>query len=236
MSRTQRLKNDDEYLVDSLIESLMSKFFPSEKPHNLDLTDFPETATQAAIVLSPSDLLTVFYALYPKYRPHSASQPHHIPTPSRHARKPSDESNKSEVARSSSDYIRPILKKTHMFDFHEGSTSSQSETERTPSDSDCLTIAEHEDVDMYGLSVKAAMDEMKRRLSPESCSGERHPCQEMWVTLYISDDALTLSPVPAFELSETAYAEEQDVIISKEEDGVIETAVLKVAANELGQR
>ena len=123
-----------------------------------------------------------------------------------------------------------------MFDFHEGSTSSQSETERTPSDSDCLTIMEHQDADMYGLSVKAAVDEMKRRLSPESCLGDRHPCQEMWVTLYISDDAMTLSPVPAFELSETVHAEEQDMIISKEEDGVIETAVLKVAANAPVQR
>ena len=236
MSRNPRLKNDDEHLVDSLIESLMSKFFRSEKPHNLDITEFPDTATQAAIVLSPSDLLTIFYALYPKYRPQSTSQPHHVPTTSRHTRKPSDESNKSEIARTSSDYIRPILKKTHMFDFHEGSTSSQSETERTPSDSDCLTIAENEDMDMYGLSVKAAIDEMKRRLSTESCSGERHPCEEMWVMLYISEDALTLSPVPAFELSEPTLAQEEDVIVSREDDGVIETAILKVAANAPVQR
>ena len=85
-------------------------------------------------------------------------------------------------------------------------------------------------MDMYGLSVKAAIDEMRRRLSPECCSGEKHPCQEMWVTLYISEDASTLSPVPAFALSEPAPAEE-DVIISKEDDGVIETAILKVATN-----
>ena len=72
----------------------------------------------------------------------------------------------------------------------------------TTSEPDSPAIAENAEVDMYGLSVKAAVDEMRRRLGPDCCSGERHPCDDMWATLYISMDGSSLSCIPDFELME----------------------------------
>jgi hypothetical protein len=50
----------------------------------------------------------------------------------------------------------------------------------------------------------------------------------MWVTLFIAEDGLTLSSVPDFELSETIN-ENEEVIVSRDADTHIESALLKLA-------
>src|SRR6266496_5176903 len=225
MCRQPRYEREDEHTIHMRIDALMTKFFPKDPGHNTMGDDISAKSPQTAIVLCPSDVLTAFYALYPKHRAKKSLQ---APSTSKHARKPSDESAKSEIGRLSSDLIRPILKKNHMFDLHDGSTSSQSEAEHTPSEPDSPTIAENEDVDMYGLSVKAAVDEMRRRLGPECCSGGKHPCDDMWATLYISMDGSSLSCIPDFELMEGSNHTEEP-IVGREEDAIIEEALLKIA-------
>ena len=228
-SRNSTHATEDELTVHTLVDSLKSKFFVARscEPDN---DEIQEEVVQRAIILCPSDVLTAFYALYPKHRPKEAPKP---PSSTKHARKPSDESSKSEVTRASGDYIRPILKRTHMFDLHDGSTSSQSEAEHTPSEPESPAAAESEEVELYGLSVKAAIDELKRRLGYECCSGERHPSDEVWVALYISHDGSSLSRLPDFELSEPRFNDNDndEVLISRDEDQVLHTTVVKLATS-----
>lgn len=113
-----------------------------------------------------------------------------------------------------------------MFDLNDSSVSSQSELS-APSEEETLDV-EREEIDMYALSVKSAIDEMKRRLGPEGCLGERYPCDEMWTTLYVSEDALSLSPTPDFEQADAAQ-DDGPVIISKEDDAIIQRALIKLA-------
>ena len=225
MCRQPAYEPEDEHLIHMHIDALMEKFFRRDPCDQTTGDDTCGKCPQPAIVLCPSDVLTAFYALYPKHRPKQSLQ---MPSTTKHARKLSDESAKSsEVVRLSSDLIRPILKKSHMFDLHDGSTSSQSEAEHTTSEPDSPAIAENEDVDMYGLSVKAAVDEMRRRLGPDCCSGERHPCDDMWATLYISMDGSSLSCIPDFELIEVSNHVEPP-IVGRDEDVIIEEALLKI--------
>jgi hypothetical protein len=224
-SSSDKLMKGDELAILSHLHTLTATFFPNNPSEAIDSAD---TVTQPAIVLCPSDFLTIFYALHPKFRP-SSKQPLQVPTTSRHTRKPSDESTKYELPRLSNDYIRPILKKSNMFELHEGSTSSQSEGEHVISEMDSPNT-DHEEMDLYGLSIKAAVDEMGRRLGKDGCSGERHPCEEMWVTLYISKDGLSVSCAPDFEIS-GGRDEDLEVIVSRDEDVAIETALLKLAEN-----
>lgn len=226
MCRQAAYELNDERGIHRHLDALMTKFFPVVPCNNTSQDDRGERTPQSAIILCPSDILTAFYALYPRHRP---KHTHQVPSTNRHARKPSDESSKSEVVRLSSDHIRPILKKTHVFDLNEGSTSSLSEAEQTSSEPESPAIAE-EDLDMYGLSVKAAIDEMKRRLGDECCSGENHPCDEMWATLFIPCEGSSLSCIPDFELSNTHY-DGEEYIVGRDEDAVIETALLRVAGN-----
>ena len=224
MCRQPAYKSEEEHAIHTHIDALLIKFFPRDPCHQTTEDDISGKCPLPAIVLCPSDVLTAFYALYPKHRPKQSLQ---APSTYKHARKPSDESAKSEVVRLSSDLIRPILKKSHMFDLHDGSTSSQSEAENTPSEPDSPAVAENEDVDMYGLSVKAAVDEMRRRLGPDCCSGEKDPCDDMWTTLYISMDGSSLSCIPDFELIEASNHVEQP-IVGRDEDAIIEETLLKI--------
>jgi hypothetical protein len=145
----------------------------------------------------------------------------------KHTRKRSDESTKSEIVQLSHDYIRPILKRNHPFDINDGSSSGVSEVEHSISEPESPAMGE-EEVDLYALSVKAAIDEMKRRLGQDACSGERHPCEEMWATLYVSKDGKSLSRTPDFEVLETTE-QVGETILSVEEDAIIESALLSLA-------
>jgi hypothetical protein len=209
--------HDDELTIQFHLENLKASFFSNDPVFDSITGD---EVLQPAIVLCPSDILTAFYALYPRLR--MENQIHSLPAPSaRLARKSSEESPK----RSSGEYIRPILKKSHMFDLNESSESSQSETE-----SDGSPIPDTEEIDIYGLSVKAAIDEMRRRLGPERCLGEKHPCDETWAAIYVSENGLSLSCIADFEDSESDGSQsDTDVILSKEEDSIIEAALLKLA-------
>src|ERR1700738_5282852 len=124
-NRTTML-TDDELAIQMHLETLKAKLFPKHPFCELSTHD-AEPTTQPALVLCPSDFLTTFYALFPKHRPLSSTQPLQIPPSPRHTHKTSHDSAKSEVARSSSDYIRPILKRSGMVELHDGSTSSHSE-------------------------------------------------------------------------------------------------------------
>jgi len=107
----------------------------------------------------------------------------------------------------------------------EDSVSSQSDA---PSIEESPILPENEEIDLYGLSVKAAVDEMKRRLGTDVCYGEKHPSEEVWVTLYVEKDG-SLSRVPEFETAESANGGRDEIIISREDDTVIESALLKIA-------
>jgi len=164
----------------------MIKLIPDTPQPSPAAPELSESALQDSLILCPSDIITIFYALYPRCRPK------HLQPPliaMKHARKRSDESTRSELTRQSTDYIRPILKRGQMstFDVNDGSSSSVSEVEHTVSEPESPAPAE-EEVDLYALSVKAAIDEMKRRLGYDACSGERYPWEEVWATLYISRD------------------------------------------------
>jgi hypothetical protein len=210
--RSETIPNDDQLAIQLHFETLKSNFFSTETVHSpIPTNDFP----QPPIVLSPSDILTAFNALYPRLRHHPNLPP--LPPPSRLPPKWTDDSPK----RPSSEYLRPILKRSPMFELNESSESSQSETE-------IEVPAVPEETDLFGLAVKAAIDEMRRRLGSERCMGERHPCDEAWAVVYVSEDGLSLSCVPEFEdVDETPN--NGKFILSKEEDLAIETALLKVA-------
>jgi hypothetical protein len=209
------------------LDDLEARIFTAHPTTPTDDPMPPPICPQSAIVLCPADVLTVFYAVYPKFRPQAPTPLSH-PPPARHARKPSEGSPKPEYKRPSGEFLRPILKKTQLFDLNDSSVSSQSDLS-VPSEEDTLFDVEREEIDMYALSVKSAVDEMKRRLGHDGCLGERHPCEEMWSTLYVSQDGLSLSVSPEFELNEFSAGEDGPVILSKEEDAVIERALIKLA-------
>ena len=116
-----------------------------------------------------------------------------------------------------------------MFDLNESSISSHSDLSAT-SEPDNPMGVEHGEIDMYALSIKSAIEEMTRRLGPETCLGEREPCDELWTTLYITQDGLSLSTTPDFE-HDLMLNDELQVIISREEDSIIERALLKLSEN-----
>jgi len=207
----------------------MIKLVPDTPQSYPVVPESSESPLQDSLILCPSDIITVFYALYPRYRPTHLQPPQ---TAMKHARKRSDESTRSEIARQSTDYIRPILKRGQMstFDINDGSSSSVSEVEHAVSEPGSPAPAV-EELDLYALSVKAAIDEMKRRLGHDACSGERYPWQEMWATLYISRDGKSLSRIPDFEIPETTACV-RETILTADEDIIIETALLKLAENQ----
>ena len=188
-----------------------------------------ESALQDSLTLCPSDIVTLFYALYPRHRPKHLQPPQ---TAMKHARKRSDESTRSEITRQSTDYIRPILKRgqASTFDTNDGSSSSVSEVEHTVWEPDS-PAPEEEEVDLYALSVKGAIDEMKRRLGHDACSGERYPWEETWATLYISRDGKSLSLIPDFEIPKTTSSV-REMILTPDEDAIIEATLLQLAENQ----
>ena len=127
MCREPAYESEDEHAIHTHIDALMKKFFPRDPCHQTPQRRYIRNlhSRQLFSVLPTSSLHSTPCIL-------NTVQSNHLKRlqQSKHARKPSDESAKSEVVRLSSDLIRPILKKSHMFDLHDGSTSSQSEAEQ----------------------------------------------------------------------------------------------------------
>lgn len=94
-----------------------------------------------------------------------------------------------------------------------------------------------EEMDFYGLSVKAAMEEMKRRLGWSVWSGEMGPVEESWVTLFVKRDGSGgLERVPEFEVQSEGEdgEEEEEIIVSREDDELIRETIVKLAESRFG--
>src|SRR5215471_18629608 len=70
-------ESEDEHVIHTHLDALLKKFFPRDPRHRIAREHVSGKSPQSALVLCPSDVLTAFYALYPKHRPKQS-----LPAPS----------------------------------------------------------------------------------------------------------------------------------------------------------